>query len=147
MATYYIEYSDTYRFGREIHVYTEDEDEIIPDENIDVLNVSFISDKEYQLIVVEADGCGTCKIIYKSFHILYNDAELYMNKIYSQEHNSLPFVITGFTGFYKPDGDYPDIPEPIKNMLCIDIPYSRGGSYYRFIAICNNLIILKTQLL
>ena len=49
------------------------------------------------------------------------NAEKHINKAFSQFHESLPFVVTGYNSAFKEDGYYPDVPQDIKDMDTIEL--------------------------
>lgn len=127
--------TDDYRQGRNIYTYlkpprneceepvldseSDDEEDTAPEEACEIA-FELPTETEYRFYIV--NEFPEYKVV---AHEDFDDDEKcdrYYLKIFSQIHNCLPFVVTGWTSSYKDEGHYPDVPDDIRQMPDIPLP-------------------------
>jgi hypothetical protein len=176
--TFWFHIASDYRSGRSIYTYTkppkydnededdedddneednneedndneeDDDDEDAPEEATDI---KFALPKEGIRIYIVNEFPNYQPIWYKD--VDGDTTPIYL-KIFSQIHESLPFVVTGMTSGYKEEGYYPDIPEYIQAMpdvidkeLVNKISELEDDGYYFVFVVDSNGYAIQTELL
>ena len=143
---FYID-NNNYRSGYNIYTFTEQSDD-----NLDELfEITFeIPNCGYRLYLVN-EFPDYKPIWYKDFTD-ENINNIYL-KTFTQIHDCMPFVVSGWTPSYVEEGEYPEVTEEIENMedvlpleIVNEIEENDEGNYF-IIFIDNNGDELSTQLL
>lgn len=130
--TLWINIHDDYRSGMQIIC------DDIPDDESSDFKFELPIDTKYRLYLV--NEFPKYKVIYQNDCIDKDQYIKLSNKIFSQVHKSLPFVVTDFNCAYKKKGYFPKITSDIRNMPNIQeaniIKKDDDGCY--FIIILDN---------
>jgi hypothetical protein len=158
---FWFQVSNDYRSGTSVYTFekgpNEDEDrdedesdyeDSAPEEAFPITlplpencRIYVICEYPYYKIVdyVDVDKESDCKKVYY--------------KMFSQIHDCMPFVVSGYTSSYKEEGEYPEVPEEIKNMKDIQMiedlkeEMESGDNVYFVIAIDEDGEEIFTEML
>lgn len=133
--TLLIQMTSDYRSG--IHIHCIEDKNYDPDDESDDGDLTeyneykFVLPINYEYCVYVVNEFPNYTVIYEKDCDTEEEFIKIKNKIFSQVHGSMPFVVTGMTCAYKDEGYFPDVPDDIKMLPEIEeLNHLENDGYY-----------------